>query len=110
MKTFLLLFTLMTTPISLIQTPKTGFDKERCVFIKQQSSSGLKETPLYGKVKVVEYFADFKVQIVSSFPDLRVKSCHFASSCGEWEFVESFPDFTVQFVEYFPDFTIQFED
>ena len=65
--------------------------------------------PLYGKVKVVEAFADFKVKIVGSFPDLKVKTVSaFADECGEWQFVESFPDFTVQFVESFPDFTIQF--
>ena len=65
--------------------------------------------PLYGRVKVVEAFADFKVKIVSSFPDLKVKTVSaFADECGEWQFVESFPDFTVQFVESFPDFTIQF--
>ena len=61
------------------------------------------------KVKVVEAFADFKVKIVGSFPDLKVKTVSvFADECGEWQFVESFPDFTVQFVESFPDFTIQF--
>ena len=27
--------------------------------------------PLYGRVQVVEHFADFKVQLVTSFPDLR---------------------------------------
>lgn len=65
--------------------------------------------PLYGKVKVVEAFADFKVKIVGSFPDLKVRTVSaFADECGEWQFVESFPDFTVQFVESFPDFTIQF--
>lgn len=68
-----------------------------------------KGIPLYGRVKVVEAFADFKVKIVSSFPDLKVKTVSaFADECGEWQFVESFPDFTVQFVESFPDFTIHF--
>ena len=55
--------------------------------------------PLYGKVKVVESFPDFKVKIVNSFPD----------KCGRWKFVESFPDFKVKFVNSFPDFTIQIE-
>lgn len=68
-----------------------------------------KGIPLYGKVKVVEDFADFKVEIVSSFPDLKVKKVSsFPDDCGEWEFVDSFPDFTIQYVESFPDFTIQF--
>ena len=70
-----------------------------------------KDIPLYGRVKVVEAFADFKVKIVSSFPDLRVRTVSaFPDECGEWQFVESFPDFTVQFVENFPDFTIQYVD
>lgn len=68
-----------------------------------------KGIPLHGKVKIVENFADFEVKVVTSFPDLKVKQVNaFADDCGEWEFVESFPDFTVKFVESFPDFTIEF--
>lgn len=64
---------------------------------------------LYGKVKVVTSFADLKVKIVDSFPDLKVKTVSsFADKCGEWQFVESFPDFTIQFVESFPDLKIKF--
>ena len=55
--------------------------------------------PLYGKVKVVESFPDFKVKIVNSFPDLKVKSVSsFPDKCGRWKFVESFPDFKVKFI------------
>lgn len=64
---------------------------------------------LYGRVQVVKSFPDFKVQIVESFADLhvlRVKS--FPDSCGKWEFVNSFPDFTIEYVDGFPDFTITF--
>ena len=64
---------------------------------------------LYGKVQVVKSFADFKVQVVQSFPDLkvlRVKS--FPDSCGKWQWVNAFPDFTIEYVESFPDFTIEF--
>ncbi len=64
---------------------------------------------LYGKVKVVRNFADFKVKRVRSFPDLKVKRVkNFPDRCGEWQFVDNFPDFTVQFVDDFPDFTIQY--
>lgn len=63
---------------------------------------------LYGKVKIVESFPDFKVKIVESFPDLKVKLVDvFPDSCGKWKIVESFPDFTIQIVESFPDFTIK---
>ncbi len=64
---------------------------------------------LCGKVKVVDTFADFKVKVVTSFPDLKVKAVNsFADDPGEWEFVENFPDFTIEYVENFPDFKIEF--
>jgi hypothetical protein len=63
---------------------------------------------LYGKVKVVEHFADFKVKVVENFPDLNVQTVeHFPDSCGKWQFVENFPDFTITYVEHFPDFQIK---
>lgn len=66
---------------------------------------------LYGTIRVVESFADCKVQVVSSFPDLRVQLVdRFADEPGEWQRVESFPDYTVTFVESFPDVTIEYVD
>ena len=63
---------------------------------------------LNGKVKVVTSFPDLEVEIVTSFPDLKVKAVEsFADRCGEWEFVDSFPDFTIKYVESFPDLTIE---
>ncbi len=56
---------------------------------------------LFGRVQVVTGFADINVQkkdaFVSAFPD----------ACGEWQLVDSFPDFTVRFVDSFPDITIK---
>ena len=67
-----------------------------------------KGVPLYGKVKFVNSFPDFKVKIVESFPDLKVKIVDaFPDACGKWKIVDAFPDFTVQIVESFPDFTIK---
>ena len=64
---------------------------------------------LCGKVKVVKSFADIKVQVVKSFPDLKVKRVNaFPDQIGEWQFVDSFPDFTIQFVDSFPDVKIQY--
>ncbi len=64
---------------------------------------------LYGKVKVVNSGADFDVRVVDSFADLDVKVVSsFADECGEWEFVDSFPDFTIRFVDSFSDFDIRF--
>jgi hypothetical protein len=37
------------------------------------------------------------VKFVTSFPD----------DCGEWQVVESFPDFKVQIVESFPDIKVK---
>ncbi len=58
---------------------------------------------LYGKVKVVDSFPDFKVQKVDSFPDLKVQRVEsFPDRCGKWQLVDSFPDFKVKFVDSFP--------
>ena len=77
-------------------------DKKSC------SINGIK---LAGKVKVVKSFADFEVKKVSSFPDIEVKKVNsFPDDCGEWQFVESFPDFTIKYVDSFPDFTIRMTD
>ena len=66
---------------------------------------------LCGKVKVVKSFADIKVQLVKSFPDLKVKRVSsFPDKIGEWQFVDAFPDFTIQFVDAFPDIKIQYVD
>lgn len=63
---------------------------------------------LYGKVQVVEHFADFQVKVVDHFPDLNVQTVeHFPDSCGQWQFVDHFPDFTITYVEHFSDFDIK---
>ena len=73
---------------------------------KDGSYNGIK---LCGKVKVVKSFADIKVQVVKSFPDLKVKKVNaFPDQIGDWQFVDSFPDFTIQFVDSFPDIKIQY--
>jgi hypothetical protein len=66
---------------------------------------------LGGKVKVVDSFPDVRVKAVSSFPDLKVKKVSsFADSCGEWQFVDSFPDLKIQYVDSFPDVEIAWVD
>lgn len=65
--------------------------------------------PLYGRVKVVDGFADFQVQIVNGFEDIRVDTVDsFPDKCGKWQMVTSFPDFTVKFVDSHPDFKIRY--
>lgn len=78
-------------------------------FSANLSSCSFKGIPLHGKVKVVNSFADIKVKVVESFEDLKVQVVeHFPDDCGKWQFVDSFPDFTVQYVNSFPDITIRF--
>ena len=76
-----------------------------------KESCSIKGVKLAGKVKIVNDFADFKVKEVNSFPDIEVKKVNnFPDDCGEWQFVDSFPDFTIQYVDSFPDFTIRMTD
>lgn len=64
---------------------------------------------LKGKVAYTSSFPDLKIKVVSSFPTLKVKTVEaFPDDCGEWQVVDSFPDFTVQFVDSFPDLEIEF--
>ena len=64
---------------------------------------------LHGKVKIVNAFPKYKIKIVNAFPDIKVKKVNaFPDKPGEWQVVDSFPDFTVQIVDAFPDFTVQY--
>lgn len=75
------------------------------------SSCSFKGVPLYGKVKVVNSFEDFKVKKVTSFEDLKVKKVSsFPDRCGRWQFVDSFEDFKIKYVDSFEDFSIKFVD
>ena len=67
---------------------------------KITSNCTYKGKPLYGKVKVVDSFEDFKVKKVTSFEDIRVKEVtSFPDRCGRWQYVNSFEDFKIKFVE-----------
>ena len=66
---------------------------------------------LHGRVKVVDSFADVKVRIVTDVPDLRVKWVdQFTDDCGEFQLVQSIPDFTFHFVESVADVDIRIVD
>lgn len=70
---------------------------------------------LAGKVQVVtskgkatDRVPTFDVKLVNSFQDLKVKSVNsFPSKCGEWQFVNSYPDFKIRYVKSSPDFEIK---
>ena len=97
-----LLFLMVFVAASLVVFADGEVNKSDCT---------CKGIPLKGKVKIVNAFPDFKVKVVNAFPDIQVKTVNaFPDKCGEWQFVTSFPDFTVQFVDAFPDFTIKFVD
>ncbi len=65
-----------------------------------------KTISLYGRVQVVSSFGDIKVA-ESSIPDLYVATVSSPTKCGEWVFVDSNPDFTIEYSS-FPDLKIQF--
>ena len=62
-------------------------DKDACTITKDG-----KTYKLYGKVKIVDNWADLKVQIVENWPDLKIK------------IVESWGDIKVKVVENWPGF------
>lgn len=71
---------------------------------------------LAGKVQVVntslgspkDRIPTYKVQVVNAFPDLKVQVVSsFPNKCGQWQFVNSFPDFRIRYVNSFPDFKIK---
>lgn len=68
------------------------------------------DVKIYGRVRVVEYGADFKVKIVDRDEYLSVKlvTTESPNDCGYWQMVNSSENFTVQFVEYGEDFTIRY--
>ncbi|MBL1278707.1 MAG: hypothetical protein COA33_000410 [Fluviicola sp.] len=123
----LILFTLLTSTFLTISLTNTSGEeekeakkertmadltsdekKEAIAYMLSTGSCEWEGIKLYGKVQFVSSFADIKVKYVTSFPDIKVKFVtSFPDDCGEWQVVESFPDFKVQVVESFPDLKIQ---
>ena len=108
------------------QSVKDGFNNEKTMAFsdltpeqKTEAIEHFKKTgnceyngiKLYGKVQIVTSFPDIKIEYVESFPDIKVKFVtSFPDDCGEWQIVESFPDFKVQVVESFPDIKVKIVD
>ncbi|MDO5522480.1 MAG: hypothetical protein Q4G48_00360 [Bacteroidia bacterium] len=105
----LLLFA-QTKPSDNFLAGKPGFYVLSSELLREMKTSEKPDvTKIYGKIKIVDSFPDYKVKVVSNFADLHVKVVSsFADEPGKWQMVESFPDFKIQFVESFPDFTIKF--
>ena len=64
---------------------------------------------IYGKIQLVNRFADYKVQVVEHLADLHVQLVDdFANAPGRWQIVKQFPDYKIQIVNRFPDFKIKY--
>ena len=88
--------------VCLVQSSFAGQVSPDCTY---------KGIPLYGKVKIVQNFEDFKVKRVDNFQDIKIKRVdYFPNSCGKWQFVDNFEDFKIKFVDNFEDFKIKFVD
>ena len=70
-------------------------DKENCTITKDGETF-----PLYGRVKIVDDFADVRVEIVDDFAD----------SCGRITIVDDFADIRVEIVEDFADIRVKLVD
>ena len=85
-----------------VNSSSNPIDRETCTLNGKQ---------LYGRVKVVDVNADFRVKVVTAhtIADLNVLVVNARpDECGLWQFVEANEDFTVQFVDAFPDFSIMY--
>ena len=70
-----------------------------------------KGIPLYGNVKIVTEYPDFRIQVTDNYPDIVVKIVdEYSHYCCEWQIVNDYPDFTIQFVKDYPDFTVAFSN
>lgn len=62
---------------------------------------------LQGRVKVVSYDANYRVQLVNKDPNLAIEQVlGKAMKCGQWQFVNQNYDFSIQLVNEAADFTI----
>lgn len=86
------------------------------VFVSREpidaDSCSCKGIPLYGRVKIVTEYPDFRIQVTDNYPDIVVKISedYRPTDCCVWKIVDSYPDFTIQFVDDYPDFTVAFSD
>jgi hypothetical protein len=95
--------TLIITALLLISMgvlKSQDFDPFTCTF---------KGKELYGKVLIVENYADIRVELVNYDADLEVDTAEsYPSQCGEWKFVKDHADFKIQFVTYGGDIKIHY--
>ena len=106
---FTLFFAAVLSAISAraqkIELEKVIIDKDNCTITRKSDG---KVFNLYGNVKIVDSFEDFRVKIVTSWEDARIKfrDCS-TNSCCEFHEVDSFYDMRIKIVDSFEDFRIQ---
>ncbi len=72
------------------------------------AEEGSKACHVYGKIKFVDNFADYQVEVVDHHEDLRVEYVdNFADDPGKWEIVEHHEDYKIEIVDHHEDFTIK---
>ena len=106
--------TLITALVILLLSCNSNYSKQSKELLAMATGSHnasdceFEGIQLNGKVKFVTSFADIKIKYVESFADIKVQFVEsFPDDCGEWQVVESFPDFTVEVVESFPDIEVE---
>jgi hypothetical protein len=85
----------------------TGSSGVNAISVTDWSKCLYKGALLQGRVKVVTYDANYRVQLVSQGADLVIEQvAGKAKSCGQWQFVNQNFDFSIQLVNEAADFTI----
>ena len=123
MKAYFFICAFTASTMLSAQAPSPATDTNKCVQLEAANNGNPQDTTchystplpdlskIYGKIKYVTAFADYKVKVVRDFADLHVKIVSaFADGAGKWKIVDNFPDFTIQLVDDFPDFTIKYVD
>lgn len=96
--------------IALLYSAPESINSKKQLVSNSQENCLFKGKKLYGKIQFVEFEnqADVTVQIVNSFPDLKVKFVeNFADQCGEWQIVESNASLKVFITQINADIRIQ---
>lgn len=97
------------SPPAQSRPTSVGSNSKTKPLIKEYKMAKPDVSKIYGKIKFVESFPDFKVKVVTSFADLHVKIVDsFPNDPGKWKIVDSFPDYKIKIVDSFPDFTIKY--
>lgn len=100
-----------TPPMSRLTPAQKAIMQEQIALSRVSKDGYYNGIFLAGRVKVVEHFPDINVKIDNYFPDLYVRRVNsLPLEIGEWQFVDSFEDFSIKFVEHFEDISIKFDD